>query len=189
MIFFHLLLILQMKFAVALLATLAVCTAHLIPRDQSALSGELKDFLKLVDLTAIKELALEYFSNDEEVQEVFFYLGSDEFRDLALTFQGMREVKDLYAFLDQAGLDVYRIIDKVHEILNLPPFEHFATRRITGGLAGLVADVKALLPLEELEKLYKYKMANSPVFQDFVKQLKAQNIQAVVWVWSFRVTS
>lgn len=173
-----------MKFAVAFLATIAVCLAHSIPipPPKSAVEAELQDFLKLVDLDAIQELGLEYFSSDEEVQEFFFYLGSDEFRDLALNFQGMPEVRKLYAFLDQAGLDVYTVIDKVHEILNLPPFEHFAARRITGGLAGLVADMKALLPLEQLEKLYNDKMANSKVFQDFANQLKAQNIQAIVWV-------
>jgi hypothetical protein len=57
-------------------------------------------------------------------------------------------------FISDGSVDVYAIISQIHDILGLPPFEPKKNTRRSVGINGLIDDVVAVLPLEELTALF-----------------------------------
>jgi hypothetical protein len=71
-------------------------------------------------------------------------------------------------FIVVHGVDAYGIINTVHDILGLPPYgSKYHTRRGVG-INGLLQDVIANLPLDELKALFDEKKGTSPDFQDLL---------------------
>jgi hypothetical protein len=71
------------------------------------------------------------------------------------------------------GVDVHTIIDQVHEILGLPPYPKSKTTRRGKGINGLIDDVIAALPIDELQELFEKKKETSPDFQAFLKAIQS----------------
>jgi len=59
------------------------------------LQDDLNDFLALIPVDEVIAIALDYLSNDAQVQEVMTYLQSDEFHGLITTVEGLPEFKNV----------------------------------------------------------------------------------------------
>jgi len=76
-------------------------------------------------------------------------------------------------FINDEGVDVYAFIYEVNYILGLPPFPTTTTTRNGVGVYGLMKDVIAVLPLEDLKAYVDKKMENREYLKTLVTPLKS----------------
>uniref|UniRef100_A0A1L8DRE9 Putative microvillar protein with insect allergen related repeat n=1 Tax=Nyssomyia neivai TaxID=330878 RepID=A0A1L8DRE9_9DIPT len=161
----------------AIVATLAASQAFTVEKLQPrGLDQDFQDFLELVPLEDIIKVALDYLTNDKEFQQAFAYLQS---KDFAKVWEGvfkLKDVKDCLKFLQNAGLDVYDLLNQLGGLLNLPPVKPTFARRGTG-LDGFLNDVLALLPKDKLVALFKEKLQTSPEFKAFVDKVTSPEFE------------
>ncbi|XP_008208307.1 uncharacterized protein LOC100115024 [Nasonia vitripennis] len=181
-----------MKFSFAFLAVLFVAraleiSAVPIHNEQhktlasAGLSADLQDFLALVPVNKIQEIFYQYLSDDDDFGAALDYLLSDEFQSLIIDIEAEAEVRELLNYLEDAGLTAYDFINKINDILGIDRISPKATfRTITGGLPGFIKDIKAVLPIDMIEKLYKEKLETSPDFAELVKRLSSQEFQGLI---------
>lgn len=159
--------------------------SHLPKTARGNLNDDLDDFLALLPVEEITEIVLDYMTNDKEIIETMEYLQSDNFHNIVVEVEGMKETKDILAFLEESGINVSEIMNEIHDIIGLPPFHPFARFSnipfaAGGGLTGLIADIKAILPIEKIKALYYEKLENSPSFQKLIKRLSSPEFQEFV---------
>ncbi|GAB1863924.1 Protein G12 [Camponotus japonicus] len=177
-----------MKFALALLALVATVSAGkiTIPNfGRGQLHNDIQDFIDKIDTDKVIEIFLQYVSEDSEVQDAIAFFKSEEFKKLVLDVEHLPEIKVLMDYIHHAGIDIYQIVNKVNDFLKLahltpPDFTQRVHKQISGGIRGLVDDVLAVLPVDELNDLYEEKLKTSPEFKKFVDQLKSDNFQQIV---------
>jgi hypothetical protein len=71
-------------------------------------------------------------------------------------------------FINDQGVDVYAIINEIHDILERHPFQPTNTTRMGVGIYGLIDDVVAVLPFSDLMALFDMKMETSKDFKTLV---------------------
>ncbi|XP_043482077.1 uncharacterized protein LOC122511091 isoform X2 [Leptopilina heterotoma] len=153
------------------------------------LNEDLKEFLALVPQKQIEDLVMEYLASDADFQEAVEYMMSNDFKKLVLDIENIKDVKMFIKYLHDAGLDVYSLLNQLHDFLGLDhmvpvELDYIYTLKITGGLPGLIADVKAILPVDKIEELYKRKLETSAEFASLIKKLGSPEFQKVVdTVW------
>ena len=76
-------------------------------------------------------------------------------------------------FINDDGVDVYAFLYELNYILGLPPFPTINTTRPGVGIYGLIDDVTAVLPLEDLKALLHKKMETRIYFKIPVTALKS----------------
>ncbi|XP_029051623.2 uncharacterized protein LOC114880133 [Osmia bicornis bicornis] len=166
-----------MKFTLAILAVLAVAgqlNAYDMP---STGSGELaKDFQDIFDLIPLNELidiTRTYAAQDKEFQLMTKLVRSQDSKEFVALVEGAPEFKKLMAYVQTNGLDIYRLLNKYNEILNIPPFKPLAgpQRAIIGGLSGYVRDILDLVPVDKMMDVQQEKMDNSEAFKGLVNKI------------------
>ncbi|CAL7935489.1 unnamed protein product [Xylocopa violacea] len=176
----------MMKFVLAVVAVLALSSpmeAYTVPRTgNGALAKELQDFVDVVPLDKMVAILLEYVAEDKEVQQVLEYLQSNDFKALVTDIEAMPEVIELLNYIQHAGVDIYYLVNKGNAYLGLkqlkPPAQ-YSTYKISGGVRGLINDLKAVFPLDKVKALYHQKMQSSPVFRDFMAHLSSPAFQHI----------
>jgi len=83
-------------------------------------------------------------------------------------------------FISDLGVDVYTIINTIHDILGLPPFQPRHSTRRGVGLSGLFQDIAAVLPLDELKALFNYKLETSKDFQALVAGIQSEEFSVSI---------
>ncbi|XP_066592046.1 uncharacterized protein [Prorops nasuta] len=179
-----------MKFTVSVLLVLAAASSinvFKIPDfGKGQLHNDLQDFINVLPVDNIIGIVLEYASIDEEVQKALEYVKSDKFKALVTEVEAISEVREIMAYLEKAGIYIYKIVNKLNGALGLPRIHRarlaarIASTQITGGLVGLVEDIKVIIPHQKLQNLYEEKLQNSKAFADFIAQLKSQKVQTIV---------
>ena len=76
-------------------------------------------------------------------------------------------------FLSDHGIDVVAIINTIHDVLGLPPFQPKQSTRRGVGINGLIDDVIAVLPLDDLRALFDEKLKNSEDFRALVEAIQS----------------
>jgi hypothetical protein len=71
-------------------------------------------------------------------------------------------------FINDHGVDVYAVINEIHYILGLPPYLPTNTTRMRTGIYGLIDDVFAVLPLDDMKALFYMKMETREYFKAIV---------------------
>jgi hypothetical protein len=61
-------------------------------------------------------------------------------------------------FISDQGVDIYAFILEVYDFLGLPPFQPTNTTCMGVGIYGLIDDVVAVLPVDDLKALFYMKM-------------------------------
>ena len=77
-------------------------------------------------------------------------------------------------FLNDLGVDVYTIINQIHDFLGFPPFQPRHRIRRGVGINGLLQDLLDVLPLEELKALFDSKLQTSEYFKAFVEGIQSE---------------
>ncbi|XP_054012822.1 uncharacterized protein LOC128894835 [Hylaeus anthracinus] len=176
----------MMKFALAVLAVLAVSSplnAYTVPRTgNGALADELQDFVDLLPLDQIDATLHKYLENDPELKEVLTYLHSSELLSLVADIEALPDVVSLFNYMQSAGVDEYYLVNKANAFLGLPALQPSATlmNLKSGGVRGLIDEIHALIPEDKLWALYRQKMANAPVFAQYMAVLRSPAAQRIV---------
>lgn len=175
-----------MKSALAILVVLAVSgtlDAWTVPRTGTGvLADELQSFVDVIPLKKMLSIVLQYMANDAEFQTLIGYLHSTEFKNLVTDIEAIPEVLDLLNYIQGAGVDVYYLVNKLNAYIGIPllkapqMLENF---KITGGIRGFLDDIEAIYPKQAIRDLYRYKMANSKVFADFMARLRSPATQKI----------
>ncbi|XP_043585596.1 uncharacterized protein LOC122569120 [Bombus pyrosoma] len=150
------------------------------------LSKDIHDFLNLVDENKIMNIVMSYLE-DDEVQRAIKYMYSEEFHDLVRKVEAMPEYQDLVRYMENSGLDMTKVISKIHKLFGMedyvPPME-FSSMNILSNLGGLKALFNAVennaLPLDKFTAMYNEKMHTSPAFQNFMQRLHSDEFQRIV---------
>ncbi|KAL7298186.1 hypothetical protein TKK_0009182 [Trichogramma kaykai] len=166
------------------LALSGTAMVNCLPKPQTrGLREDFQDFLNLVPVEKIKELFYDYVMEDEDFGEAIDYIMSEEFKAMVINIEGMYEVKELMNYLEEAGLPAYEYVNKLNDYLEIPhirPRMRFGLIRRTGGIPGFIKDVKALIPIHEMEKLYKEKLNTSKDFAALIHKLSSPDFQHLV---------
>lgn len=175
-----------MKFALALLALVATTSAKIeIPNfGRGELYKDMQEFLDLMPVDQMLSICVEYISEDAEVQRYFEYLQGPEFKKLVGDVEGMKEIKVLMDYIHNAGIDIYKMVNMLNDLLGLPHLTppDFAQRNYkTGtGVRGLLDDIEKIIPVDEIKALHEKKMKESKAYKEFIDQLSSPNFQEIV---------
>lgn len=176
-----------MKFVLALFAILAVTglsQTHQFPDfGKGPLHEDLQDILDLVPLEKIIKITFDYMHNDPEVKRAIDFLStSGTMEDLVEQIKVIPERIKFLNYLRSKGVGiayqhiVNTLISLNGEINQTSPY----IMKRTGGIAGLVRDIKKQFHYDEYITIYVKKMKSSSAFRDFIKQLKSNNFQQLV---------
>ncbi|XP_055323199.1 protein G12 [Sitodiplosis mosellana] len=145
------------------------------------LNDDVNDFIELVPKAEIKAKIEEYYRNDMDVQHVFEWMHGKEFLELRKNILELADVKETLQYLNKNGLNVKSLIRKLDHRLGVSKIRsaqlaystqtQFGTNTTIGGLNGLVEDVLALLPQDEIFMLFFEKLDSSPKFATFVQSI------------------
>ena len=75
--------------------------------------------------------------------------------------------------IDEHVVDLYAIVKEIYDVLGLPPFIPTNTTHTGVGIYGLIDDVIAVLPLDDLKTLYHVKMETREYFKAVVTYIKS----------------
>ncbi|KAJ9591398.1 hypothetical protein L9F63_002004 [Diploptera punctata] len=144
------------------------------------LQDDLNDFLALLDLDQILSIALDYLANDAEVQEALAYLQSDEFHEIITTLESQAEFTNFINFVKEHGLDVTDFINTIHSLIGLDPYGGARSARRGTGLNGLIDDIIAVLPIDELKALFDEKLETSEDFKALYDAIRGDEFQGLI---------
>ncbi|XP_053994728.1 protein G12-like [Hylaeus volcanicus] len=170
-----------MKFVLSVLAVLALAgslnarAVHVtVPSTGSgALAKELQDFMDLIPVDRVMAVLRAYAAQDKEFQTVIKLVDSKETVMYIEELEVLPATKDLMNYMQNAGLDIYLLVNKLNAALGIEPITPFAFHKITGGLDGLAIDLEATVPLKQMEDLVDSKMEKSLVLVDFVNEMSS----------------
>jgi hypothetical protein len=78
------------------------------------------------------------------------------------------------------GVDIYTIINTIHDILGLPPFVPKYNTRRGVGIKGLLDDLIAVIPLDDLKALFEQKKQTSPDFQVVIAAIQSPEFKVSI---------
>ncbi|KAL6442768.1 hypothetical protein ACFW04_002678 [Cataglyphis niger] len=178
-----------MKFALVLFALVATSSAKIqLPNfGFGELYKDIQDFLDVLPQEEIFAITVQYFSEDAEFKAMVEYFQSEGFKALVKDCEALPEIKVMMDYIHTAGIDIYRIVNLLNELLGLdplptplPPTKLMVTKQIKGGIRGYVDDIMAILPVDLLNSMYEDKLKNSTEFRNFIAQLESENFQEIV---------
>lgn len=104
-----------------------------------------------------------HFKSIHATQKLFC---SDVTGDCVCPFQLIKIVEDL-------GVDVNSIINLIHEVIGLPPYAVRKNTRRGVGINGLINDLIAILPVDDLKALFEEKQKSSPDFKALIDVIQS----------------
>ncbi|XP_055690496.1 protein G12-like [Lutzomyia longipalpis] len=135
---------------------------------------DIDEILSLLPIEKMRQIAEDYYHTDGEIQEIVTYLKGDEAKKIYSEIMSMKEVREFVEFLGSQGLKTERFAS-LEELLRLPKEAPDATKASmprTGGLLGLISDIKDCLPQKELRRVLVRKLTNSPGFAAVYKRIQ-----------------
>ena len=170
-----------MKAIVALLVVLVAASPLNAIKVPATGSGDLaKEFQLFVDLIPLEKFVAvtkAYLAQDKEFQTSIKIVRSSEMKQWTQDVEHAPEFKMLVNYMQSHGLDIVAILKAFNKAIGIPPLfsvirAYLAPQvQITGGLQGYLQDLIAVLPVEEIQKLYEDRMEHSKVFKDFVHEI------------------
>ncbi|XP_031828129.1 uncharacterized protein LOC116425071 [Nomia melanderi] len=160
-----------------------------VPYGDAALQKDIRDFIALIDTNKVMQIVVSYL-DDDELKRAVLYMYSEEFHVLVRQVEAMKEYQDLVLYLEDAGLDMFGFLQKVHKLFGMedyvPPSrpvfgvyldETFVNK---GGLKKMLEEIIATLPMDKIKALYNEKMANSPAFKNFMEKIRSEDFKHIV---------
>ncbi|XP_011168438.2 uncharacterized protein LOC105201870 [Solenopsis invicta] len=151
---------------------------------------ELADFVKLIPMEKYLMTIIQYINEDEKVQNAVRFMFTTEFHNLLRTLEALKEHQTLVLYLEKAGLPVIQSIQELHHVIGMgeyvpPKVESFLKSLITpqkigDGMQGMLKDLYDLLPLNEIDALYKEKMRTSKTFVEFIAMITSEEIKEII---------
>jgi hypothetical protein len=79
-------------------------------------------------------------------------------------------------YISEQGIDIYQIISQIHYILEKHPFLPTNTTRMGVGFYGLIDDVIAVLPFDELATFLDEKMETGEFFKNLLTAIRSLDV-------------
>jgi hypothetical protein len=76
-------------------------------------------------------------------------------------------------FINNQGVDIYALINEIHDIPERHPFQPTNTTHMGVGIYGLIDDVFAVIPLDDLKALFDKKVETREYFKTLVTALQS----------------
>jgi hypothetical protein len=83
-------------------------------------------------------------------------------------------------YIDDNGVDVYGIVNKIHDILGYPPFQPTNSTRTGVGINGLKYDVIAALPLKDMKELVYKKLETNEIYKALVTAIQTPEFKVSI---------
>ncbi|XP_063232286.1 uncharacterized protein LOC134536493 [Bacillus rossius redtenbacheri] len=170
-----------------LLVLMAVCgvahSAAVCSAPSPNLLDEMEKFVKLLPISQIEQVALNYIANDEEVQKVLAYFEGDQFAKVVNIFNSEKVIIDMYAFMCKNGIPIYDSVNKLNDVLGLPHVTPAPSREVRPSARDFrhfLDDIEKLIPIEKMKALFSQEKKNSPIFKEFVDKVSSKEFVAMV---------
>lgn len=161
---------------------------------ERTLEEELMDFVQLIPGEEFAEIIIKYVNEDEKIQNALLHMFTPEFHSSLRKIEALKEHQDLVVFIEKAGLRVIEYIQLLHKIIGMedyipPKIEsmfkeigraQIGMQKIGEGMKGMINDLYNILPIDQIDALYKEKLQNSKVFADFIRKLKSPEMQKLI---------
>lgn len=168
------------------LAVAAVSSSPVPPAGR-ALQDDFDEFVALLPVDKIVDIAVRYFLFDKDVQLAVAYLTGPEFATVWDQVFAQPELLAILDYLQDAGVDAYGFFNDLADLLGLSPVGpqlmtlREAAAYIQGrGLNDLIDEVLSVLPKKELLELFNHKMETSAEFKAFFEKVKSTDFQKLV---------
>lgn len=151
---------------------------------------ELMDFVQLIP-AKFSYVVIKYILKDEKAREALLYMFKPEFHSILRDVEALKEHKLVVAYFEKAGLNVIHYIQSLHKAIDMedymPPkikniFEsEIGIQKIGDGFKGMIDELYNILPIDQIDALYKQKLQNSKVFAEFISEMKSPEIQHLIY--------
>ncbi|XP_011872390.1 PREDICTED: uncharacterized protein LOC105564556 [Vollenhovia emeryi] len=154
------------------------------------------DFAMLIPMENYTDIVIKYVNEDEKVQKAFMYMFETEFHDLLRNLEAAKEFQAFVIHLEKAGIPVIEMIQALHQAIGMekyvpPKVDSFIKslikpQKIGDGMKGMLKDLYDILPLNEIDALYKQKMRTSKAFVEFIRNITSDEMGQIYidLVWS-----
>lgn len=162
---------------------LVVATVSSSPAAGRALQDDLNEFVDLLPVDKIIDIAVRYFLTDKDVQLTVAYITGPEFAAVWDQVFAQREIRDILDYLQEAGVDAYGFFNDLADLIGLSPVKPSEAMKEAAsgrGLNDLIDDVLAVLPKKELLELFNHKLQTSVEFKAFFEKLQSTDFQKLV---------
>ncbi|KAL1399694.1 hypothetical protein pipiens_007997 [Culex pipiens pipiens] len=161
-------------------------TRHVEEQPRHHLQQDILDFLNLIPFDDVQSLMQYYYHYDAQVESALDYVSSEDYSQIKLEIMNLSEVRSFRRYLDGIGFSVvhvWRELTKrfdVEEIFAEPDEAMRSLNLTTRGLNGLVDDILALLPQDEIILLFFDKLETSNDFSYFFEQVGSGEFENVL---------
>ncbi|XP_058833597.1 protein G12-like [Topomyia yanbarensis] len=164
----------------------AVPIRHIDEQPSHHLQQDIMDFLDLIPFADVHSLMQYYYHYDAEVENAFDYVCSEDYSQIKLEIVKLNEVRSFRRYLDNIGFSVEHVWQELSARFNVDdifaePDETIRNLNLTTqGLNGLVDDILALLPQDEIILLFFDKLETSNDFSYFFEQIGSGEFENVL---------
>lgn len=144
------------------------------------------DFIDLVPFDDVQTLMQYYYHYDAEVENAFDYVSTEDYSQIKLEIMNLSEVQSFRRYLDGIGFSVEQVWKDlclrfdVEDVFVEPDDTIRNLNLTTRGLNGLVDDILALLPQDEIILLFFDKLETSNDFSYFFEQIGSGDFENVL---------
>ncbi|XP_041772993.1 protein G12 [Anopheles merus] len=159
---------------------------HIEEEPSHQLQQDLMDFIDLVPFEDVQRLMQYYYHYDVEVESAFDYVSSEDYTQIRLDIVSLGEVRSFRRYLDSIGFSVEKVWTELNkrfdadDIFAEPDESVRMLNLTTRGLNGLVDDILALLPQDEIILLFFDKLETSNDFSFFFEQIGSGEFENVL---------
>ncbi|XP_049545750.1 protein G12 [Anopheles darlingi] len=155
-------------------------------QQQQQLQQDLMDFIDLVPFEEVRQLMQYYYHYDVEVESAFDYVSTEDYTQIRQDIANLGEVRTFRRYLDSIGCSVEQLWTELNarfdadDIFAEPDEALRSLNLTTRGLNGLVDDILALLPQDEIILLFFDKLETSNDFSYFFEQIGSGEFENVL---------
>ncbi|XP_055535242.1 protein G12-like [Wyeomyia smithii] len=159
---------------------------HIDEHPSHHLQQDIMDFIDLIPFDDVHSLMQYYYHYDAEVENAFDYVCSEDYSQIKLEIVNLNEVRNFRRYLDGIGFSVEHVWQELSARFNVDdifaePNETIRNLNLTTrGLNGLVDDILALLPQDEIILLFFDKLETSNDFSYFFEQIGSGEFESVL---------
>nr|XP_029716892.1 uncharacterized protein LOC115260126 [Aedes albopictus] len=159
---------------------------HIEEQPSHHLQQDIMDFIDLVPFDDVQTLMQYYYHYDAEVENAFDYVSTEDYSQIKLEIMNLSEVQSFRRYLDGIGFSVEQVWRDlclrfdVEDVFVEPDDTIRNLNLTTRGLNGLVDDILALLPQDEIILLFFDKLETSNDFSYFFEQIGSGDFENVL---------
>ncbi|XP_068086539.1 protein G12-like [Anabrus simplex] len=172
-----------MKFLLVLLVAVVhgcVCASISTRND---LENDFQDFIKLVSVDKLSAIVKDHVTNDAELQDFLAYVRTDDFKNIISSLEAIPEFLQFLTYMEHSGLRAFELFNLLNEALHLPALPIPTIRvakRSPRSINGMIDELIAALPRDELRALAQDKLLNSPSFKTFIGRIRSDEFRGNV---------